>query len=70
MLSKPINPNQENKRKPRPVTKKSNKPKKDNVDCIILMTYSLNEKFFDGYGKSITILGEYYISENIRKIIN
>ena len=59
MLSKPINPNKENKRKPSQVKTKSNKPKTDNVDGTIRMTYKINSD-----NLYIRIFGESFAKTN------
>ena len=67
MLSKPINPNEENERKPRPMTKKTNKPKKNNADGTIRMTYKLDEKLFEEEGESIRLFGKEFVETNKNK---
>ena len=66
MLSKPINPNQENKRKPSPAKTKPNKPKKENVDGTIRMTYSLEEKkeYYEDDGENVRLFGEKFVQRN------
>ena len=64
MLSKPINPNKENKRNPRPMEKKSNKQKNDNIEGTIRLIYSLDLKYFGYDIQIIKLFGEYFLENN------